>query len=84
MSEAIRNFSMPSARNNLRQAVHALDPAAVEYIDWDMFEKELDELFSGKTQGVSKQHVLKIFAQAVSRARLTYLAAVREGVHWTQ
>lgn len=75
-------FSLPSARKNLRDAIQRVEPPALDYIDWDTFEAELDKAVS--VTDVSKDKVLQVFAKAVTRARQRYHRAVQNGAHWKQ
>jgi hypothetical protein len=66
----------------LRQAVTQMDPAAVEYIDWQHFEAELE-----KVMGVTdpaKPKVTAVFGQAVTRARQRYQRAVMDGTRFSR
>lgn len=76
----MKNFSIASARRALRESVHRMQPAAVDYIDWIKFEAELEKVM--KVTDPSKPKVVNVFAQAVTTARRRYIEAVRKGGAW--
>lgn len=78
----MKNFNMVSARKMLRQAVSQMEPAAVDYIDWQTFEGELEKVM-GVTD-VAKPKVTAAFGQAVTRARQRYRRAVMDGTRFSQ
>jgi hypothetical protein len=80
----MKNFSMPSARTNLRAAIKAIQPPAVDYIDWTTFEDDLDTLFANKSEPSTAALVKAVFARAVTRARQAYAGAVKAGEAWKQ
>lgn len=75
----MKNFSMPSARNMLRQVVGKMEAPALDYIDWPQFELELDELMAKQPTAAQ---VKQVFAKAVTRAREKYHKAVLSGGAW--
>lgn len=62
----MKRFDMKKARRTLRNAVQGVDPFAVEYIDWDQFELELEAVIEGEGP---REAVLAVFSIAVNRAR---------------
>lgn len=78
----MKNFNMVSARKMLRQAVHQMEPAAVDYIDWTHFEGELEKVMA--VTDVTKPKVTAVFGQAVTRARQRYRRAVMNGTRFAQ
>lgn len=62
----MKHFDMNKARGTLKQAVAGIDPLAVDYIDWDNFELELEAVVTG---GGPREAVLAVFSLATNRAR---------------
>lgn len=79
----MKHFSMKAARNTLRAAISQIEPAAVDWIDWDMFESEMDEVMKS-SNNPAKEKVTKVFAHAATRARMAYRNAVKIGTAWKQ
>lgn len=77
----MKHFSMFAAKESLRATINAIEAPAQEYIDWEAFEKELDECMAKDPE---PSHVKEVFAHAVTRARQTYHAFVRAGRHFIQ
>lgn len=72
----MKNFSMVGARNSLRATLQAVEAPALDYIDWDTFELELETVMSA---GPNKALVMAVFSKAVNRARQNYHAAIVRG-----
>lgn len=62
----MKRFDMKKARRTLTNAVTGVDQFAVEYIDWDRFELELEAVIQGDGP---REAVLAVFSLAVNRAR---------------
>lgn len=82
MSAIVSKFSMPQARDMLRQIVARVEAPAIDYIEWLEFEQELDALM--ETNAPTKAHVTELFARTCSRARQRYHRAVLNGAAWRQ
>lgn len=72
----MKNFDMKKARRSLRATVNGIEPAALDYVEWERFEDELEGVMQG---GPNKPLVMAVFSRAANRARQAYHAAVVRG-----
>jgi hypothetical protein len=62
-----------SARRSLAATINGIEPPALEYVEWEQFEAELEGVMQG---GANKPLVMAVFSQAVNRARQRYHRAM--------
>lgn len=62
----MKKFDMKRARATLTNAVKGVDPFAVDYINWEAFEIELEASIEANAP---KAAVLAVFSKAVNMAR---------------
>lgn len=62
----MKKFDMKKARRTLTRAIHGVDPLAIDYIDWEQFEIELEAVIAADAP---REAVLAVFSLAVNRAR---------------
>lgn len=66
----MKNFDMKRARQTLTRAVEGVDPYAVDYINWEAFEIELEAVMQAELEGQHKKAAtLAVFSKAVNMAR---------------
>jgi len=73
----IKNFDMKRARANLRATIEGVQPAALDFVNWEEFEGDLVELMSGQP---SREKIIALFSKTVTAARHAYAEAVRMGI----
>lgn len=67
----ITNGDMKLARTKLRTNVAQIDPAMVDYIDWDAFEGVLEAVLMNPN--ATNSNIDQVFKSSIAKAQLAFL-----------